>query len=211
MLLRQSKTTGSSGEAVFLALCFPDLPSSLSQGSLSVSSHFHLTQWWANGSLWVTLSPPIPSFSLQINVLPLLFVQFMLLNQRFGDLSLKMWQGKEAHDTWYDTERRMIIGIYGFYTRRYTLLRKKAIVKLKTVEHWMISVSSCGDDALSLLAAVPGSSEKSVSSWHSFHGNLTKAEMQAAGRSYNTHRYTWLLFNNLMMFSIDLEDWISSM
>lgn len=39
-----------------------------------MSSLFHSAQRWANGSLWATLSSSIPSFSLQINVLPRLVV-----------------------------------------------------------------------------------------------------------------------------------------
>lgn len=40
-MLRQPKTTGSCGEALFSALFCPDLPIPLSEGSLSVTSCFH--------------------------------------------------------------------------------------------------------------------------------------------------------------------------
>lgn len=68
-MLRQPKTTESCGEALFCALFCPDLPISLSEGSLPVTSCFHSTQTWTNGSLWATPNPSIPSFSPQINAL----------------------------------------------------------------------------------------------------------------------------------------------
>lgn len=103
----------------FFSVVFcPDLPSSSSL-TLPLSSHFLVAQWWANGSLWATPSPAIPSFSLKINVLSLSFVQLVLLNQPFRVLSLVTWQRKEALDM--------------------QILNMQSNQKI--VEHWMTSVS----------------------------------------------------------------------